>query len=277
MTNFAIKIKSQKLIKVYTIIHRIYLLVFESLITLARTLAHGSIFQFFFSTQIFTRLIGSDHDSRYHFPLPNLHITSSASMKPTTSLLHQVEAAITRQAPRLRQRVLAQTVIERAETAAATSDVNPYFAQLPKPLADFFAKYPPTPYREYADKPTSTEAPDANPFLPNQHPITKRVHDPVYSRRRQSDLYKAAYRNGIAHLLPKMAGDKKFYEEKYETKTPVKGSVRFKLSKAERKAPERKKEMEEALAKADELIAKARGARFKRRLAAKAKQPMPWF
>lgn len=198
-------------------------------------------------------------------------------MKPTTTLLHQVEAAVTRQAPRLRQRVLSQTLIERAQEAAPTSDVNPYFAQLPKPLADFFAKYPPAPYRQYADKPTSTEALDANPFLPNRHPITQRVHDPVYSLRRQSDLYKAAYRYGIAHLLPKVSGNRKFYEEKYETKTPVQGSVRFKLSKSERKAPERQKEMEEALAKADELIAKARGARFKRRLAAKAKQPLPWF
>lgn len=219
-------------------------------------------------------------------------------MRPSVSLLHNIETITSRQAPRLRERLQASQILENVQTlkhqqseqitnsviadAVTDSDIpvsqgNPFFLQLPKPLAEFFTKYPPAPFRQYAEKSTSTDATDANPFIANRHPITKRLHDPIYSHRRQSDLYKAAYRYGITHLLPPLANGKKFYEDKYENKTPVRGSHRFKLSKAERKAPERKQEMADALAKADEIIAKARGAKFRRRLEAKQKKGLPWF
>lgn len=220
-------------------------------------------------------------------------------MRSSLSLLHNFEAIAVRQAPRLRERLQASEILENVQTLKqlqseqvtadaikeAVSDSgaetvpqgNPFFLQLPKPLAEFFARYPPTPFRQYADKSTFTDAADANPFVANRHPITKRLHDPIYSFRRQSDLYKTAYRYGITHLLPPLTNGKKFYEDKYENKTPVRGSHRFKLSKAERKAPERQKEMAEALAKADEVIAKARGNKFKRRLEAKQKKGLPWF
>lgn len=219
-------------------------------------------------------------------------------MRSTLSLLHSVESTLPRFAPRLRERVRASTILENVETlkylqaekassSAAAETPNPslnvvpegnaYFNQLPKPLVDFFTKYPPAPFRQYADKSTLSNAPDANPFFANRHPVTNTIHDPIYSLRRQSDLYKAAYRFGIAHLLPPLKDGKKFYEEKYETKTPVRGSQRFKLSKAERIAPERQKEMAEAIAKADELILKARGSKYKRKLQKKEKAPLPWF
>lgn len=218
-------------------------------------------------------------------------------MKFSLTTLHNIEHMAARQAPRLRERLQASQILENvstlkhlqveqtnaaaagpvADSLAAVPQGNAFFLQLPKPLADFFSKYPPAPFRQYSDKSTSTDAADANPFIANRHPVTKRLHDPIYSHRRQSDLYKAAYRYGITHLLPQLANGKKFYEDKYENKTPVRGSHRFKLSKAERKAPERQKEMADALAKADETILKARGAKYRRRLEAKEKKGLPWF
>lgn len=154
---------------------------------------------------------------------------------------------------------------------------NVHFATLPLPLANFFRKYPPAPFKTYSAESTNIDDPTANPFLSNKNPITGKLQDPVYSLRRQSDLYKTAYRYGIAHLLPPLKNNKVFYETKYETKTPVRGSTRFKLSIAERKAPARKIEMEEAIAKADETIAKARGAKWRRKMEQKKKKPLPWF
>ncbi|VVT49368.1 mitochondrial 54S ribosomal protein mL59 [Magnusiomyces paraingens] len=173
---------------------------------------------------------------------------------------------------------------ESTETSTITPPVatvpltgNALFATIPAPLANFFRKYPPAPFRQYSKTPTSIDDPTANPFLANTNPITGRIQDSVYSLRRQSDLYKAAYRYGIAHLLPPLQNGKTFYEEKYETKVPVRGASRFKLSIAERKAPARKQEMAEAIAKADEVIAKSRGAKWRRKLEQKNKKPLPWF
>jgi large subunit ribosomal protein L25 len=41
-----------------------------------------------------------------------------------------------------------------------------------------------------------------NPFLPHRHPITQLVHDPIYSLRRQADLFKLAREHGVEELLP---------------------------------------------------------------------------
>uniref|UniRef100_A0A060TGG2 ARAD1D30184p n=1 Tax=Blastobotrys adeninivorans TaxID=409370 RepID=A0A060TGG2_BLAAD len=155
--------------------------------------------------------------------------------------------------------------------------VNPFFQQLPPTLANFFKKYPPAPFRKYADKPVATNAEDANPFLPNKNPVTGRYAAPKYSLRRQSDLYKAAYRFGIAHLLPKLGNNKKFYEDKHLNKTPVRGSVMFKLTKGERTKDSRIQEVNEALSKADEIIAEHRGRAYRRKLERKSQQTTPWF
>lgn len=154
---------------------------------------------------------------------------------------------------------------------------NAYFHTLPAPLAAFFTKYPPAPFRTYSAEPVKLDDPSANPFLANINPITGKRHDPVYSLRRQSDLYKAAYRYGIEHLLPPLSNGKMFYEEKYEKKPVVRGATRFKLSIAERKAPERKVEMQEAISKADEAIAAARGSKWRKKMEKKNKKPLPWF
>ncbi|ANB11801.1 mitochondrial 54S ribosomal protein YmL25 [Sugiyamaella lignohabitans] len=159
-----------------------------------------------------------------------------------------------------------------AVTSTESASRDPFYAQLPSPLRKFFEKYPPSPFRKYSDKPTSTHAEDANPFLPNKHPITNSWHDPKYSLRRQADLYKMAYRFGVTHLLPKLGNGKTFYEEKYLTKTPPAGAMAFKLSKGERIAPIRQKEVDTAIAKADETIAKARGTKFLRKIEKKNNQ-----
>jgi large subunit ribosomal protein L25 len=174
-----------------------------------------------------------------------------------------------------RQRLLASEVLAKAEKLKGLQKEgsgDPFFAQLPRPLATFLQKFPPAPFRTYSEKPTSTHAEDANPFLANKHPVTNKWHSPKYSLRRQSDLYKMAYRFGITHLLPKLANDKKFYEEKYLTKVPPIGSLRFKLTKGERIAPLRQQEVDQALANADDTIAKAKGTKYRRKLDKKSER-----
>ncbi|CAI4496352.1 CFF_collapsed_G0021130.mRNA.1.CDS.1 [Saccharomyces cerevisiae] len=39
------------------------------------------------------------------------------------------------------------------------------------------------------------------PFLPNKHPVTQRFHDPKYSLRRMSDVYKLALRYGVRRVF----------------------------------------------------------------------------
>ncbi|ODQ66754.1 hypothetical protein NADFUDRAFT_7300, partial [Nadsonia fulvescens var. elongata DSM 6958] len=97
------------------------------------------------------------------------------------------------------------------------------FYSLPPKLINFFARYPPAPFREYSSQPELTTAPNANPFLNNRHPVTNNVHDAIYSSRRQSDLYKLAYKYGIHELLPPCKHNKKFYEAKYEESPRLKG------------------------------------------------------
>lgn len=165
----------------------------------------------------------------------------------------------------------AERIKSLPETEQATSKPeDPYFATLPPLLRRFFEKYPPAPFAKYADKPTSTHAEDANPFLPNKHPFTGRWHDPRYSLRQQADLWKTAYRYGVEHLLPKLGNDKTFYEARYESKKLVDGASRFKLTKSERNREARQKEIADAVARADDIIAEARGSRVRRRLEKKA-------
>lgn len=134
-----------------------------------------------------------------------------------------------------------------------------YFNTLPEKLQRFFTRYPPRPFKEYASESTLTTAENANPFIANKHPITKRYHTAKYSMRRQSDLWKIAYRHGIQDSLPPLANGKKFYQEKYDTKPLMKGVLRPKGAKYERERPLKEAKMKEALLHADEKIAELRG------------------
>lgn len=88
--------------------------------------------------------------------------------------------------------------------------------------------------------------------------------------RQQADLWKAAYRFGIQHLLPKLLHDRKFYEEKYAEGTEkLRGANQFKLTRKERKAPQRAQEVSEAIKELDNKILQRKGKRFANFLAQK--------
>lgn len=151
------------------------------------------------------------------------------------------------------------------------------FKKLPVKLQTFFTRYPPAPIRGYAEKQTLATAPDANPFLPNIHPVTKKVQDPIYSLRRQADLYKLAYKFGVADLMPKMQNGKLLYDEKYAKKPLLKGLVNPKGHKWERTYDERRQKLEDGIAKADEVLVEHRGAKYKKRLERRKTEQRTWY
>ncbi|ESW97297.1 hypothetical protein KL918_000904 [Ogataea parapolymorpha] len=151
------------------------------------------------------------------------------------------------------------------------------FEKLPLQLRNFFTRYPPSPFRQYASEQTLANAPDANPFIPNRHPVTGKVQEPVYSLRRQSDLYKLAYKFGVADLMPTLRNNKKFYAEKFETKPLLKGVLSPKGHKWERTYDERKKRIADAVAKAEEVIVEAKGSKYKKRIERKVSERKTWF
>ncbi len=154
---------------------------------------------------------------------------------------------------------------------------NEAFKKLPRTLQTFFTRYPPAPIKIYATKPTFTNATDANPFLPNIHPITKKVHNPVYSLRKQSELYKTAYKFGIADLMPVMQNQKKVYQEKYVSKPVLKGVLNPKGHKWERTYAERKRKIAEGIANADKVLIQYRGSKYKKRLERREKEKPTWY
>ncbi|GMM28362.1 mitochondrial 54S ribosomal protein YmL25 [Martiniozyma asiatica (nom. inval.)] len=151
------------------------------------------------------------------------------------------------------------------------------FAKLPKKLQSFFTKFPPAPLRQYAEKPTLTNAADANPFLPNRHHITGKTHESLYSMRRQSDLYKLAYKYGIAELMPPLANGKKFYEDKQAASPILKGVLFPKGHKWERTFDARKQKITDALAKVDDVIIEHRGSKYKKRLERRKSEKITWI
>lgn len=151
------------------------------------------------------------------------------------------------------------------------------FNKLPIKLQKFFTKYPPAPFKQYATAPTSTLAEDANPFLFNVHPITKKVHNPVYSMRKQSDLYKLLYKFGVSDLLPVLNNGKKFFQDKFDNSIPLRGVTNPKGHKWERTMDLRKKRIEDGLAQADDLLIEARGMKYKRRLERKLLEKRRWY
>lgn len=150
------------------------------------------------------------------------------------------------------------------------------FAKLPTKLQNFFTKFPPAPVKKYADQPTLTTAEDANPFLPNRHAVTGRTHEPLYTMRRQSDLFKLAYKFGIADLLPPLANGKKFFAEKQAASPILKGVLYPKGHKWERTYAERKQRIEDALAEADNVLIKYRGRKYKKRLERRKLEQPKW-
>ena len=151
----------------------------------------------------------------------------------------------------------------------------PGFDKLPGMLQRFFMKYAPTTMKSYSAVPTSTRAEDANPFLPNKHPESLRWHNPKYSLRKQSVIYKAAYRFGIQDLLPPMK--KKFYEEKYNNKRLMKGVLAPKGHKYDLAKPEKMAKIADNLAKMDEKIIAVKGNKYKRILKKKIEKTPTWY
>lgn len=150
------------------------------------------------------------------------------------------------------------------------------FAKLPVKLQNFFTKFPPSPIKTYSEKPTLTNAPDANPFLANRHPITGRTHEPLYSLRRQSDLYKLAHKFGISDLMPKLANGKKFYLEKQQSSPILKGVLYPKGHKWERTYADRQKKIADALAEVDNVLIKHRGTKYRKRLERRKLEEKQW-
>lgn len=154
-----------------------------------------------------------------------------------------------------------QSVETKLQAEPGLSEPSAFFAELPDVLQRFFKKYPPPPFRTYAEKPRLVNDVDANPFLPNKHPVTERWHAPQYSMRRQADLYKAAYRFGVEDLMPPLMHNRKFYEARYAEEMKLKGAKFFKLSEGERKAPIREREVADAYKQLDATIAERKGAK----------------
>ncbi|CAN8099568.1 unnamed protein product [Discula destructiva] len=91
-------------------------------------------------------------------------------------------------------------------TLAATGSASHYIAlaqKLPDRLLRFFARYPPPQILgDGPHQPTGYQLATKNPFKPQKHEYTGRVHRPVYSNRRQADLVKLAQEHGVGALMP---------------------------------------------------------------------------
>lgn len=145
---------------------------------------------------------------------------------------------------------------------------------LPFQLKSFFKKHPPS--VKYASKPISTHDIEANPFLPNKHPVTGCYHEPKYSMRRMSDIYKMAHLYGLQEFLPPMK--KLFFQEKYDNKKLMKGVIFPKGHKHELMRDSKLAKMEEAIKNADRFIIEAKGKKYARRLESKKQdKKMTWF
>lgn len=148
------------------------------------------------------------------------------------------------------------------------------FSKLPQKLHNFFIKYPPRPFAQYAEKPSTINDPTRNPFLPNKNADTGRWQGAKFSLRRSADLYKMAYKFGIHDLLPPLP--KKFYEEKYNEKNWMKGVLKQKKHKWERELPEKLAAREEAIANMDATIAASR-PKYQKLRAKREQRAKTWF
>ncbi|KAK9460617.1 mitochondrial 54S ribosomal protein mL59 [Lipomyces oligophaga] len=149
------------------------------------------------------------------------------------------------------------------------------FDTLPRPLSNFFKRYPPRQIQKYSSKIVPVDDPTQNPFLPTFNPATNAYRDPVYSLRRQSDLYKMALKFDIQDMLPPI--QKRFGEEKKRLKPIMRGVKYPKGTVAMRTRQDRIEKREKAIANMDEIIAKVKGNRYRRRIANKRKFPKNLF
>ncbi|CAH2356053.1 54S ribosomal protein L25, mitochondrial [[Candida] railenensis] len=149
------------------------------------------------------------------------------------------------------------------------------FAKLPQKLHNFFIKYPPRPFAQYASKPTTLDQADVNPFLPTKNPDTGRWRGAEYSLRRSADLYKLAKKFGIHELLPPIP-QKRFHEDKYYNKNWMRGVLNPKKPKWERELPEKLRKREEALANMDETILAAR-SKYRKNIERREQNKKSWW
>ena len=84
------------------------------------------------------------------------------------------------------------TAIAAAATAATAQDFIRLANTLPARLLRFFARFPPGTHTDVR----------SNPFKPTVFPATGKWHNPIYSLRRQADLFKLARQHGVEELLP---------------------------------------------------------------------------
>ncbi|EDK41629.1 hypothetical protein PGUG_05727 [Meyerozyma guilliermondii ATCC 6260] len=149
------------------------------------------------------------------------------------------------------------------------------FKHLPQKLHNFFVRYPPRPFAQYSSSPSTLDKPEMNPFLPNKNAQTGRWHGPKYSLRRSADLYKMAYKFGIADLLPPIP-HKRFYADKYENKNWMRGVLFQKKHKWERQLPEKLAQRAEAIEKMDDIIVEARPT-YKKQLKKREQKKRTWW
>ncbi|OAA73136.1 hypothetical protein ISF_00037 [Cordyceps fumosorosea ARSEF 2679] len=90
---------------------------------------------------------------------------------------------------------------------ASTSQFVQLAKSLPEPLQRFLARWPPAALVAPGSAPTSFQTLRQNPFEFYKHPVTGRLHDPVYSARRQAQLLRMARDHGVAELMPASAKD----------------------------------------------------------------------
>lgn len=149
------------------------------------------------------------------------------------------------------------------------------FSKLPQKLHNFFIKYPPRPFAQYTDKPSTIQDPHLNPFLPNKNTETGRWHGAKFSLRRSADLFKMARKFGIQDLLPPIP-HRKFYEDKYYNKNWMRGILQQKKQKWERELPEKLAAREKALASMDDMIVKARPS-YKKQIEKRKQRERTWY
>ncbi|KAF3988353.1 hypothetical protein FT663_02387 [Candidozyma haemuli var. vulneris] len=149
------------------------------------------------------------------------------------------------------------------------------FSKLPQKLHNFFIKFPPRPFAQYAEKPSTIKDPQMNPFLPNKNPETGRWHGAKYSLRRSADLIKMAKKFGIQDLLPPIP-HKRFHEDKYNNKNWMRGILKQKGQKWERDLPEKLEARKKAIADMDKIILEARPT-YRKRIAKRQENKKTWF
>ena len=94
-----------------------------------------------------------------------------------------------------KKRAMATTAAAAAAAATATATAQDFIrlaGTLPAQLLRFFARFPPGTHTDVR----------SNPFKPTVFPPTGKWHNPVYSLRRQADLFKLARAHGVEELLP---------------------------------------------------------------------------